>query len=58
MKVLGQYLLMVVSTLVLNRVHVFANFMFNLETSTKQSVAYVVRDRIRAANPRIITIIP
>ena len=36
MKVLDEYFLMVVFTLLLNRVHVFANFMFNLNRETQQ----------------------
>ena len=34
MKALSEYFLMVVFTLLLNRVHVFANFMFNLDRET------------------------
>ena len=37
MKALDEYFLMVVFTLLLNRVHVFANFMFNLDRETWQS---------------------
>ena len=36
MKVLDECFLMEVSTLLLNRVHVFANFMFNLDRETWQ----------------------
>ena len=36
MKVLDEYFLMVVFTLLLNRVHVFANFIFNLNRETWQ----------------------
>ena len=36
MKALGEYFLMVVFTLLLNRVHVFAIFMFNLNTEPWQ----------------------
>ena len=36
MKALDEYFSMVVVTLLLNRVHVFANFMFNLDRGTWQ----------------------
>ena len=35
MKALDEYILMVVFTLLLNRVHVFANFMSNLNSELK-----------------------
>ena len=37
MKALGEYFLMVVFTLLVNRVHVFANVMFHLNRETWQS---------------------
>ena len=36
MKALNEYFLIVVFALLLNRVHVFANFMFNLDGETWQ----------------------
>ena len=36
MKALDEYFLMVVFPLLLNRVHVIANFMFNLNRETRQ----------------------
>ena len=36
MKALDEYFLMVVSTLLLNKVYVFANFMLNFESETWQ----------------------
>ena len=36
MKTLDEYILMVVFMLLLNRVHIFANFMFNLNRETWQ----------------------
>ena len=36
MKALDEYFLMVVFTLLLNRVHVFANFMLNLDKEIRQ----------------------
>ena len=36
MKALGEYFLMVVLKLLLNRLHVFANFMFHLSIETWQ----------------------
>ena len=36
MKALDEYFLMVVFTLLLNKVHVFANFMFNLDREAWQ----------------------
>ena len=40
MKALDEYILMVVFMLLLNRVHVFVNFMFNLNRETWQSKGY------------------
>ena len=36
MKALDEYFLMMVFTLLLNRVHVFVNFMFNMNSQTWQ----------------------
>ena len=36
MKALNEYILMVVFTLLLNKVHVFANFVFNFNRETWQ----------------------
>ena len=36
MKALHEYFLVVVFTLLLNRLHVFANFIFNLDRETRQ----------------------
>ena len=43
MKALDEYFLIVVFTLLLNRVHVFVNFMFNMSRETWQSKGKTVR---------------
>ena len=43
MKALSEYFLLVVFTLLLNRLHVFANFIFNLDRETCQGKRLIVK---------------
>ena len=51
MKTLDVYFLMVVFMLLLNRVHVFANFMFNLDTETWKRNGYGIMVHISLNYP-------
>ena len=47
MKALNEYFLMVVFTLLLNKVHVFATFMFNLDSETMAPKALILREPLK-----------
>ena len=57
MKALDEYFLMVVFTLLLNRVHVLANFMFNLKRNMTVKGSRSKRQRREEINVNVSTVL-